>query len=324
MISVIVPIYNVEDYLPHCLDSLLAQTYQDLQIILIDDGSTDNSGNICDEYVRKDARFMVIHQSNHGISEARNKGLEYVNGDYVYFIDGDDYIHPQMLETLFQALHHSNYGFAMVDFKRVWDFKIEEIHENCKRISISQDELFKQLFNHSPSKLGLNEIHFHVVWNKLYRKDLIKEIKFIITGCEDAEFNNKVFFRTLKAIYIDAPLYYWFQRSSSITHQPFNRINLKQIHSYYTCLNEIPLNKIEYRAACLEKLYKTMINRRFRSKYTKYKKECLSIIKDVKQKTIKEFIGNTHISLKMKIVLLIFYYFPTLYFLYMYKTGNTK
>lgn len=324
MISVIVPIHNVEDYLPHCLDSLLAQTYQDLQIILIDDGSTDNSGKICDEYARKDKRCMVIHQTNQGVSEARNKGLEYVNGDYVYFIDGDDYIHPQMLEILFQALHQSNYDFAMVTFKQVWNFKIENFRDNCKRISINQDELFRQLFNHSPSKLGLNEIHFQVVWNKLYRKNRIKEIRFIKTGTEDTEFNNKVFLRTQKAIYIDAPLYYWFQRSSSITHQSFNRLNLAQIHSYYTCLGEIPLKKEEYRAACLEKLYKVMINRRFRSKHTKYKKECLRIIKDIKQKTIIEFLDNRHISLKIKILLLMFYYVPALYVLYMYKTGNME
>lgn len=104
MISVIVPVYNVEEYLPTCIESILNQTYKDLEILLIDDGSTDNSGKICDKYAKEDGRCIVVHQPNKGVSEARNTGLKHATGEYISFIDGDDYIHPQMLEILYNEI----------------------------------------------------------------------------------------------------------------------------------------------------------------------------------------------------------------------------
>lgn len=122
MISVIVPVYNVEEYLPTCIESILNQTYKDLEILLIDDGSTDNSGRICDEYAKRDNRCIVIHQPNKGVYNARNTGLEHVKGEYISFIDSDDYIHPQMLEILYETLQKEDYDFSMVAYKKVWDY----------------------------------------------------------------------------------------------------------------------------------------------------------------------------------------------------------
>ena len=103
-ISVVVPVYNVENYLNECIESILQQTYHELEVILVDDGSTDRSGELCEEWKKKDKRIHVIHQSNQGLSEARNRGLENITGKYVAFVDSDDILHPQMYEHLADAL----------------------------------------------------------------------------------------------------------------------------------------------------------------------------------------------------------------------------
>ena len=123
-ISIIVPIYNIEKYLPRCLDSILAQTYKNLEVILVDDGSVDNSGMIADKYARNDQRINVIHQVNKGVSAARNAGLDLATGDYIGFVDGDDYIEKDMYERLlFNAIKYkadiSHCGYQMVFPNRV-------------------------------------------------------------------------------------------------------------------------------------------------------------------------------------------------------------
>ena len=119
MISVIIPVFNVEQYLGYCLDSLIRQSYNDFEALLIDDGSTDDSRTICDDYCQKDNRFHVIHKKNEGIAAARNDGMELAKGEYLYFMDSDDYIHPQALEVLVRALtDNENVDFSMMYGKR--------------------------------------------------------------------------------------------------------------------------------------------------------------------------------------------------------------
>lgn len=115
LVSVIIPVYNVEEYLRECVDSVLMQTYKNLEIIIINDGSTDSSGEICDEYIEKDERITVVHQKNGGLSAARNKGLSEANGEYVYFLDSDDYILPETLEKLYEIAECDNSDFVYFD-----------------------------------------------------------------------------------------------------------------------------------------------------------------------------------------------------------------
>lgn len=179
MISVIVPIYNVEEYLSTCIESILNQTYKNLEILLIDDGSTDNSGKICDMYAKQDSRCIVIHQLNKGLSGARNTGLDYATGEYISFVDGDDYIHPQMLEILYEALQKGDYDFSMALYKEVY------VKENVLFISnytfqeFDQDQLIYGLYNTSRKRNNYSEMNFHVVWNKLYKKKLINNTYFV-------------------------------------------------------------------------------------------------------------------------------------------------
>lgn len=167
MISVIVPIYNVEEYLPACIESILNQTYKDFEILLIDDGSTDNSGKICDKYAGKDKRCIVIHQQNKGLSGARNTGLDNVKGEYISFIDGDDYIHPQMFEILYKEIEKENYDFAMISHKKVFN-KLEQnkdIGSDINIINLNRNILISGLYN----KTSFSESDFQVVWTLVSR-----------------------------------------------------------------------------------------------------------------------------------------------------------
>lgn len=321
MISVIVPIYNVEEYLPTCIESILNQTHKNLEILLIDDGSTDSSGKICDEYARQDNRCIVIHQPNKGLSGARNIGLDHATGEYISFIDSDDYIHPQMLETLYEVLQKGDYDFSMVTFKQVWEYCKEDIAVTINKNNTfiaNRLSLMKRLYNVNDQKLKWSEMNFQVVWNKLYKKSLISNLRFRQTASEDIEFNNRVYSKIKSCILVNIPLYYWVQRSSSITKQPINQNFINRAHSYLLCLHEISAENSLYRAFCLEKIYKTIINVRYRSEKTKWYSYAISQFLTLKQQTIKEFVRNKHISLSKKIGLLLFLYIPKTYNCFMF------
>lgn len=327
MISIIITIYNVEQYLPICIESVFNQTFKDFEIILVDDGSTDNSGNLCDKYAKEDDRCLVIHQANKGVSEARNAGLNHATGEYISFIDGDDYIHPQMLEILYEALQKGDYDFSMVSFKQVEQYKKEDFVasiNNNNTFIVKHLNLMKRLYNINDPYLKWSEVNFQVVWNKLYKKNLINDLRFKQTGTEDTEFNNKVYIKTNSAILIDIPLYYWVQRPSSITHQPVNQNFIDRAYSYLLCLHEIPAEESLCRAFCLEKLYKTIINVRYRSKNTEWYNYAISQTLILKQETIKEFILNKYISLIKKMGLLLFLYIPYIYSFFIYLNELTS
>lgn len=164
-ISIIVPVYNVEEYLPYCIRGIQNQTFTDFECILIDDGSTDNSEKICDNICKEDHRFMVIHQENQGYQTARNTGLHKATGSYISFVDADDFIHPQMIEILYQALSKdSSCSFSMAYGEKVYNHAIETRRiENPTTRIIHQAEMIKNLF-------GGISLPFQVVWNKLYTK----------------------------------------------------------------------------------------------------------------------------------------------------------
>ena len=206
LISVIVPIFNVEAYLRPCIESILASTYTTLQIILVNDGSTDHSGEICDEYTRKDTRIEVIHQKNAGLSPARNSGMKAAKGKYISFIDGDDYIHPQMYEVLLEALQEGNYSFSMILGKQVYDNdKSYSIPSAYTKSILTQEIMIKSLFNHIHPQQGIKEVQAQVVWNKLYKRELLDNEFFQETGTEDTEFNCRIYQKSCQAVIIDRP-----------------------------------------------------------------------------------------------------------------------
>lgn len=170
LISIIIPIYNVAQYLPKCLDSILAQTYKNLEIILVDDGSKDNSGKICDEYAKKDTRIKVIHQKNGGVAAARNTGLAIANGEWIGFLDSDDWIEQDMFEYLLNLTCKYDADIAQCGI-----FFEDNIY--VKEIAYPEKEYFApygiEKFTNSDMRFIVNS-----VCNKLYRADIIKNIKF--------------------------------------------------------------------------------------------------------------------------------------------------
>lgn len=314
MISVIVPIYNVEEYLPACIESILNQTYKDLEILLIDDGSTDNSGKICDKYARMDNRCIVFHQANKGVSEARNTGLNYATGEYISFVDGDDYIHPQMIEILYEEIKKEDYDFSMILHEMVWQYKkTQNIISNFNTKTISQDQLMASLFNKSPSEINLPEVHFQVVWNKLYKSEIIGNSRFIKTGTEDTEFNNRIYLKCNRGILVFATAYYWFQRYTSMTHQTVNLNTIDRANSYYLCWKRIPPHREDYQGLCLEKLYKTIINVCYYADKSIYKNNANTLASNLISKTQLCFWKNPYIKFSMKILLFSFYKIPPFY-----------
>ena len=197
MISLIIPVYKVEPYLRPCLDSILAQTYHDWEAILIDDGSPDNSGAICDEYVAKDSRFKVIHQENSGISCARNMGLSISSGDYVMYLDSDDYLHPSCLEWMFTAAQ--DFGADLVQSGR--------IRGEAETFPPVKFKPFRLYDNRTIFIAGKGKV---MAQAKLYQRSIIEGIDFPPGIRNEDEWTTWKYYERAHIIaYTDTPLYYY-------------------------------------------------------------------------------------------------------------------
>lgn len=200
LLSVIVPIYNTAAYLSKCLDSIIGQTYSNLEIILVDDGSPDNSGEICDEYAQKDARIRVIHQPNKGLSGARNSGLDMATGEYIAFADSDDYMKPTMYEKLISAAVKENADMVIDDFYMILESGLSRKHNGLDN-STPQTKI-KDMF--------LRDKLPSYVWNKIYRKHLFDHIRFTkIRGFEDLLIFPHLIQKTRKIAVIHNAGYYY-------------------------------------------------------------------------------------------------------------------
>lgn len=231
-ISVIVPIYNVEKYLDKCIESITNQTYKNLEIILVNDGSTDNCGNICDRYAEIDSRIKVIHKENGGLSDARNTGLEISTGDIISFVDSDDYIDSEMYQIMVDKLIELNADIIECNINYVFEKEIIE-----KNILI-QKELYE---NKEAMKELILERTFHqTVWNKLYKRECINKIYFEVGKTNEDEFwTYQVFGNANKIAIINNPLYFYVQRQGSIMNSEYSIKRLDGIEARYERLNYI-------------------------------------------------------------------------------------
>lgn len=203
LISVIVAIYNIEKYLVRCIDSIMAQTYRNLEILLIDDGSTDESGKICDAYAKQDKRIHVIHRKNGGLSAARNTGIERARGEYIAFVDGDDWLEPQMYESLLKAVIDNNAQLAVCRYRQVYPDVIKD--GSTGKITV-YNEPYKMLLQ----QLIEDEAYLiqHAAWNKLYHRDLLEELRFPEgKWFEDIVFSAKVLSKVTCGVYVDVAGY---------------------------------------------------------------------------------------------------------------------
>lgn len=216
LISVVVPIYKVEKYLKNCIDSILAQTYKNLEVILVNDGSPDRCGKICDEYANRDIRVIVIHKENGGLSSARNAGLEISKGEYIIFIDSDDWIDKNYIESLHQDLKDNDADIAVPAFCFLYEDGSSAVDPRIqnKTVFSAEESLECFLFNGYLTPC---------VASKMWKKSLWEEIRCPEGKLfEDQYTTYKLLMKANKVIYDPAVNYYYFKRNGSIGHSPFS------------------------------------------------------------------------------------------------------
>lgn len=227
LISLVIPIYKVEDFLRECIDSAINQTYKNIEIMLIDDGSPDNCGKICDEYALKDNRIKVIHKENQGLSQARNDGIDKSSGEYICFIDSDDYLHPEYVERLYDIIHKYKCDFSFCCFYQVDESSnIVELKKNSAIIRSTEDELVYSKFEY------LNIINAHkgsnMVWKNMFKRNIFDNIRFDYGKYwEDCRMMYKVIdlFDTIHGT--GRQLYYYRVRETSFLNRKFNKTFLE-------------------------------------------------------------------------------------------------
>lgn len=229
MISVVVPVYNVESCLEKCVESILAQSYTDFEVLLIDDGSTDSSGKICDEYTLKDNRISAYHKQNGGLADARNYGIARAKGDYITFIDSDDYILKNYLDALYGMLIDNGADISSIRLLTVFDTEhsTEPVQLNEVNVTDSEDGIRRMLLRRP---IGVSAC------GKLYKKALFDGVAFPVGRLyEDMICTPYVFAKAKKVAYSDTRMYCYFQRKGSITNNRFTDKNLQMFDG----LNEI-------------------------------------------------------------------------------------
>lgn len=216
LISVIVPIYNVEKYLARCVDSIANQTYKNLEIILIDDGSPDRCSQMCDNYAKKDSRIKVVHKKNGGLSDARNAGMAVATGEYISFIDSDDYVSDDFFECLLDVMNKENSDIAECSVVKFYeDNRFDEFSDDLSVKTYDTQDAMSALIAENP-------FHQHV-WNKLYKTELVKDIPYAVGKLNEDEFwTYQIFGRASKVAKLNKTMYYYFQRSSSIMGVGYN------------------------------------------------------------------------------------------------------
>ena len=252
-ISVIVPIYNVEKYLKQCLDSIINQTYKNLEIILVNDGSTDKSGSICEQYKCMDNRIKLINKNNGGLSDARNIGLLNATGEYISFIDSDDFISLNMYEVLYNNIIKSKSDI-------VWcDYNIYITNQMIQKHNLFPEQK-EYVINHLFAKDLFNLYHLEAfVWNRLYKREIFKNVRFPVgRRCEDGYIVIAILSKARKITVIPEALYFYRKREDSLSSKRQKNIQFKRdfVESrviraiQYECLlpNSIEANILLYRA----------------------------------------------------------------------------
>lgn len=222
VISVIVPVYKVEKYLEDCVNSLVNQTLKDLEIILVDDGSPDDCGKICDRLAESDRRIKVIHKSNGGLSSARNAGIDVARGEYIGFVDSDDWIEPDMYEYLLTLIRKYDADVADCEMLEISKREYVAIKEKENVEKLSQKEALDVFFRVSKSNIN------YCVCDKLFKKEIFEKVKFtegIIF--EDIDFNYRVLIGVKTLVVSNIPKYYYYKNSEGISRNSFRKKDLE-------------------------------------------------------------------------------------------------
>lgn len=300
LLSIIVPVYNVKPYLKKCVESIINQTYTNLQIILVDDGSTDGSQNICDEFAQKDSRIVVIHKENGGPSTARNEGMDRANGDYISFVDSDDWLEPSMYYDLITQMEKYNADLAVCSFFECKGDEKKAVGDSKNVNVLDTEEIFT----------NKNQLRF-LVWNKVFRRSFVEEMRFIPGQVyEDFHFCREVFLKTKKIVYLDVPFYNYRISRPGNTNSSFKPGRMCIFGEFDALIDDLAaLHYNKARAAMI--IYALEFYRRL------YKEACeLNAGADIKERIRKNFVNYYNICRKENIKIAkglhFFYLFPNI------------
>lgn len=243
-VSIIIPVYNSEAFLHKCVDSILAQSFADFELLLVNDGSTDGSGKICDAYAAKDSRVRVIHQENQGQSVARNRAMEQMQGNWVMFVDSDDWMHPKTVEVLYNAVLEQGLRVSVCGYEDTTGENPAVLPEQLKTQLWTPKDFYMQRF-----------INATVCWGKLYHRDCFEGIRFPVGKYIDDEyFTYRILFAQETLAVIPAPLYAYFVNPNSLTKRAWNPKRLDAWNAYeeqlafFEKLGDEELLKFRYRS----------------------------------------------------------------------------
>lgn len=308
-ISIIVPIYNVEKYLKRCVESLLNQDYRDIEIILVDDGSPDNSGKICEEYAKSDSRIKVIHKKNGGLSDARNTGVQEAEGDYILFVDADDTLNKSACKELVEIICKYNADIVCFNLNLI----DEEVNKKIKGKYFNYDDNFqciKMTYIDTIKNNILRKFIRYEAPSKIYKKEIVEKIKFPI-GVFAEDF--AVFYKFLKEaqniIYYNRNLYNYYQRSSSIMGKKSEKLYIDVYNAekeYYKEVKELNIGS-ELLKKAENNFFKTLVKTLAKINKNSNADLIINLEKDFGQ------INYKYLTLDMKCIYLIFKYNRTLF-----------
>lgn len=316
MISIIVPVYNVEKYIRKCLDSILAQTYEDYELLIIDDGSTDGSGMLADEYANKDARISVIHKSNGGLSDARNHGIEIAKGEFICFIDSDDWIEVTYLEELLKLVNDSEADVAICAYMRNPGEEriVQPVNE-----SITVETGIEAIGNIWSS----HYTEYVVAWNKIYRRKIFDDLRYPVGMIhEDEAICADVYLESSKVIRTDRVLYnYRVNNSESIMTSGYSLKRLDILKAMEKRMEVLRNHELEsyYEKDSFKYMYKILLNI---VEIKKLSGDNKKVIKELRAKYWGKYRESVRFdwSLKRKLGMIFFGVFPKAY-LFKYKTN---
>ena len=315
-LSVIIPVYNAEAFIKDTVENILSQEFKDFELILVNDGCNDQSSRLCDDFSCKDERIKKKKKKNAGVSPARNAGLNLAQGDYVGFVDNDDFIHPQMYDILLSVAAKTDADCVMSFEKKMFD--IADIEKETKKYDISKieysylekSEFYNNLFSNSST-----DGPYMAIWNKVYRRDCIKKVQVKTNAAEDLLFNCLAANSSERFVVLNQNinLYYWVQRCQSQSNNFLSGYRAYLLGTYFQLSYEMSRVQPKYAHFALEKTFSKVLSVRYNYKNSVFEAYVSKLIKDRFPLFVKDFNKNKNICLLHKAAYITMYYFPFVY-----------
>ncbi len=295
--TLLVLVYNTENYIKRCLDSVIKQTYKELEIILIDDGSEDSSGKICDEYAEKDKRIKVVHRQNQGISLERNFGISIAKGKYIGFVDTDDYIEPSMIEKLVESIEKNNTDISICNYYPNNKTNLEELFTSRKAMTYIMNKKYFRGYT----------------WNKLYKTEMMRKLLFdkTIFMAEDLLFNCEYLLESEKCSYINEKLYHYNINNNSISNSKISEKYLTILDMYDKLKKIYQDNNIDYLPYLYIDNFKVCCDIIYRNSLIEDKLD-IKRVYEIKEELFKKIMKSQDIKLIKKIEVYIYGTMPIL------------